>query len=157
MFERKSVTIFGMLKTKTQWSQRESERWQEKRETQRLRMLTWDKYVGHDGEAASTSSLTKILSLSSDSRWCHYLLKTGPDLLSFCSSAMFAPLFSKRKEKVQVRKNEAAEKCSLWSSNKTMQTVFCAGTQPFIYLFLHAVLCWLLFLAVWDSRPWVRA
>lgn len=33
----------------------------------------------------------------------NYLLKTGPDLLSFCSSAMFAPLFSKRKEKVHVR------------------------------------------------------
>lgn len=42
-------------------------------------------------------------------RICHthggniYLLKAGPDLLSFCSSAMFAPLFSTRKEKVQVR------------------------------------------------------
>lgn len=32
-----------------------------------------------------------------------YLLKAGPDLLSFCSSAMFAPLFSTRKEKVHVR------------------------------------------------------
>lgn len=36
-------------------------------------------------------------------RGINYLLKTGPDLLSFCSSAMFAPLFSKRKEKVHVR------------------------------------------------------
>lgn len=42
-------------------------------------------------------------------RICHthggniYLLKAGPDLLSFCSSAMFAPPFSTRKEKVQVR------------------------------------------------------
>lgn len=42
-------------------------------------------------------------------RTCHthggniYLLKAGPDLLSFCSSAMFAPLFSTRKEKFQVR------------------------------------------------------
>lgn len=42
-------------------------------------------------------------------RICHthggniYLLKAGPDLLSFCSSTMFAPLFSTRKEKVQVR------------------------------------------------------
>lgn len=32
----------------------------------------------------------------------NYLLKTGPDLLSFCSIAMFAPLFSKKKRKVQV-------------------------------------------------------
>lgn len=40
---------------------------------------------------------------SSHSQWIHYLLKTGPDLLSFCSSAMFAPLFSKRKEMVHVR------------------------------------------------------
>lgn len=39
----------------------------------------------------------------SHSRGNIYLLKAGPDLLSFCSSAMFAPLFSTRKEKFQVR------------------------------------------------------
>lgn len=36
---------------------------------------------------------------STHSQGINYLLKTGPDLLSFCSSAMFAPLLSKRKEK----------------------------------------------------------
>lgn len=46
---------------------------------------------------------TKNYFLKSHSQGINYLLKTGPDLLSFCSSAMFAPLFSKRKEKVQVR------------------------------------------------------
>lgn len=40
----------------------------------------------------------------------NYLLKTGPDLLSFCSSAMFAPLFSKREEKVQVRNKKKGGK-----------------------------------------------
>lgn len=44
-----------------------------------------------------------------------YLLKAGPDLLSFCSSAMFAPLFSTRKEKVQVRdKIERKDEFQSW-------------------------------------------
>lgn len=88
---RGSSSLFlDFEKQDTQWSQRD---WELTRDN------TWD-----------TTELmhqhvkrTRIYCLNSHSQGIRYLLKTGPDLLSFCSSAMFAPLFSKRKEKVQVR------------------------------------------------------
>ncbi len=71
--------------------------------TKRLWELTWDNTWGMTELMRQHVKRTKTYCISSHSQGIHYLLKTGPDLLSFCSSAMFAPLFSKRKEKVQVR------------------------------------------------------
>lgn len=71
--------------------------------TKRLWVLMWDS-TWHTTELMQ-QYVKKNKDLS-HSRGINYLLKTGPDLLSFCSSAMFAPLFSKRKEKWEIKLKE---------------------------------------------------
>lgn len=156
LHDRKFHTIFGLdWKRTTRRRQRDSLTWES----------VWDKTEA-EKECAEVKKKKKKEKTTST---CHthggniYLLKAGPDLLSFCSSAMFVPLFSTRKEKFQVRDDiERKDEFQSWvrATNDARGSIP-LGQAPFLSdgqrweeiknLFMHLSVTLELFRTCWSK------
>lgn len=100
--KRGSSTLFLDLRKKKKMKQKKKQ-WDTQRSQRGSRCADVGRVCETWTEPMQRHTQETVQKICNIHRGINYLLKTGPDLLSFCSSAMFAPLFSKRKEKVHVR------------------------------------------------------